>query len=166
MPATPFHMSLGAGLKALFYKRFSFFVFCYTQIIIDLESVFNLSFGRYPIHGILHTYLGALVSMIFCAITANFLRNKLIKLLRKIKIDHLFEIELTYKIIYVSAFIGSFSHIVLDSFMHADMNPLSPFSESNVLLGIVSLSTLHLACMVPGIGAIIWFENYKKKKNA
>jgi membrane-bound metal-dependent hydrolase YbcI (DUF457 family) len=159
-------MSFGAGLKALFYFKFSFFVFCYTQVIIDLESVFNIIFGRYPIHGFLHTYLGALVTMLFCGMTANFLRSKLSKLLAKFKVNQIFEIELTHKIIYISAFVGSFSHIVLDSFMHADMKPLSPLNESNVLLNLISLSTLHLACMVPGIGAIIWFESYRKKKSA
>ena len=45
---------------------------------------------------------------------------------------------------------GAYSHVVLDSVMHGDMQPLAPFASTNALLGVVSLRTLHLSCLVLG----------------
>ena len=51
----------------------------------------------------------------------------------------------------VGAGLGTYSHVVLDSVMHADMQPLFPFSETNGLLDAVSLGTLHLVCVAAGL---------------
>jgi membrane-bound metal-dependent hydrolase YbcI (DUF457 family) len=49
------------------------------------------------------------------------------------------------------AFIGSYSHVAIDSIMHGDMEPFAPFSNAAPLHLIVSLETLHLACIAAGI---------------
>ena len=57
-----------------------------------------------------------------------------------------------------SAFAGSFTHVLLDSIMHADIEPWSPFSPVNELLGIVSVEALHKMCVYSGLaGAVIYF---------
>ena len=48
----------------------------------------------------------------------------------------------------------TYSHIVLDSFMHHDITPLAPFSNANPLLQVVSLSTLHWFCLVAGAAGL------------
>jgi membrane-bound metal-dependent hydrolase YbcI (DUF457 family) len=56
------------------------------------------------------------------------------------------------------AFIGTYSHVALDSFMHSDMVPFWPWSTAHSLPGIVSTETLHLFCGVTGlIGFLAWF---------
>lgn len=45
--------------------------------------------------------------------------------------------------------------IVFDSIMHGDIRPFSPFSESNPLLRIVSLDTLHWACVAAGLVGLV-----------
>lgn len=35
--------------------------------------------------------------------------------------------------------------------MHADMRPLAPFSEANALLGLLTLTELHLLCLGPSL---------------
>jgi membrane-bound metal-dependent hydrolase YbcI (DUF457 family) len=55
------------------------------------------------------------------------------------------------------AFVGTYSHVALDSLMHADIHPLAPFSRANGLLSLVSVQTLHLICVVAGIaGLMLW----------
>ena len=51
----------------------------------------------------------------------------------------------------MGALIGAWSHLLLDSFMHADIKPLSPFSDANVLLGTVNLAYLHRFCIISGM---------------
>src|SRR5216683_2903814 len=50
----------------------------------------------------------------------------------------------------VRAVLGTYSHIFLDSIMHADMQPLAPFVETNTMLGAISTGSLHLVCLASG----------------
>ena len=57
------------------------------------------------------------------------------------------------------AFVGAYSHILLDSFMHIDVKPLG-----NNLLGIISINKLHLSCVALFlIGVVIYFLKRKSK---
>jgi membrane-bound metal-dependent hydrolase YbcI (DUF457 family) len=55
------------------------------------------------------------------------------------------------------ALIGAWSHVLLDSVMHADITPLAPFTQSNGLHLIVSLRTLHLFCVAAGLLGFSWW---------
>ena len=58
----------------------------------------------------------------------------------------------------VSAFIGTFSHVLLDSVMHADVQPFWPVRVANGLLGVVSIRTLEWICIGAGVaGAVLYF---------
>ena len=48
------------------------------------------------------------------------------------------------------AFIGSVSHVFLDSLIHSDMQPFSPFSTSNGILHIVPVGWIYLLCVFLG----------------
>ena len=62
------------------------------------------------------------------------------------------------------ALIGAWSHLLLDSFMHADIKPLSPFSDANILLGTINLALLHSLCLASGVlGMSAIFYNRLKK---
>jgi hypothetical protein len=39
--------------------RFSFTVFCYAQVVTDLEPAYYMLRGQYPVHRFFHSYLGA-----------------------------------------------------------------------------------------------------------
>jgi len=63
-------------------------------------------------------------------------------------------------VVFLSAFIGSFSHVLLDSIMHSDVEPLFPFTLGNQLLGLISVSMLHKVCLYSGlVGASIYYGN-------
>ena len=58
----------------------------------------------------------------------------------------------------LSALIGTYSHVFIDSIMHGDLQPWFPFNTSNALLGLVSVSALHKICLYCGIaGTPLYF---------
>jgi membrane-bound metal-dependent hydrolase YbcI (DUF457 family) len=68
-------------------------------------------------------------------------------------------------VVFLSAFIGSFSHVLLDSIMHWDVEPLFPFTLDNPFLGLISVSVLHKLCLYSGlVGAAIYYGTYLKIK--
>ena len=67
----------------------------------------------------------------------------------------------------LGAFSGTYSHVVLDSLMHADMHPFAPFSDANPLLGAVFLNTLHGICLLAGlVGVVVIGLRYLRKSQA
>jgi membrane-bound metal-dependent hydrolase YbcI (DUF457 family) len=58
----------------------------------------------------------------------------------------------------VGAFIGTYSHVFLDSIMHSDVQPFSPFSSQNPLHHIVSWLTLHALCLVLGVVGALYLS--------
>jgi hypothetical protein len=58
MPFTPIHMGPGMAVKAAMPRHFSIVVFGLTQIVIDVEVLWQLAIGGYPLHRFCHTYLG------------------------------------------------------------------------------------------------------------
>ena len=62
------------------------------------------------------------------------------------------------------AIIVAYSHVFLDSMMHADMRPLTPFAESNALVGVISIDSLHLACIAAGaVGVLVMLATRARK---
>ena len=70
---------------------------------------------------------------------------------------------------FLSAFIGAYSHVAIDSIVHSDMEPLFPLSEANQLLNLVSVEMLHKLCVYSAIGggvlyyAISWLTSLHKR---
>ncbi|MFZ6780158.1 hypothetical protein ACO0LD_25275 [Undibacterium sp. Ji83W] len=152
MPVTPFHFGLGAALKAAAPARFSFLSFAAVNVFIDVESFYNLTHGRFPVHAFFHTYLGAPLMAGFtillfllarwCArrfYLPNFYRWQQLSLLQ----------------VSLGAILGALSHVVFDSIMHADIQPLHPFSDENALYEIIPLMYLHLLCVFLGVLGVI-----------
>jgi membrane-bound metal-dependent hydrolase YbcI (DUF457 family) len=53
--------------------------------------------------------------------------------------------------------IGGWSHVFLDSLMHADLRPLAPFSDTNAMLDLISVDKLHIACLWSFVAAAgVW----------
>jgi membrane-bound metal-dependent hydrolase YbcI (DUF457 family) len=62
----------------------------------------------------------------------------------------------------LSAFIGTYSHVVLDSIMHSDMHPVAPFSQANTLLHMLNHSELHWFCIITGAAGTLLCLPYLK----
>lgn len=162
MPFTPFHMGPGIAVKALLQGSFSLMVFGWTQIVMDIQPLVGIIMREQTLHGFTHTYVGATLIAAFSAVTGKYLSQW--------ALAHVFDvapvIEIRWWVAVVSAFIGSYSHVLIDSLMHADMKPLFPFSNGNALLGAVSGEAVHNLCIYSGVvGSVVYFAVHLIRKS-
>jgi membrane-bound metal-dependent hydrolase YbcI (DUF457 family) len=163
MPFTPFHMGPGVAVKAVSGRHFSLMVFGFSQVAIDIEPLVRILRGDSLLHGFTHTYLGAtligLVSVVVgrpvCQFFLNFwVPDESTPFLYWLRCPQ----RISWSAAFVGAFVGTYSHIVLDSFMHADMQPFAPLPQSNALLHLISVAKLHAICLFSGLfGAVLIF---------
>jgi hypothetical protein len=154
MPFTPFHFGPGALIKAVFPKYFSLIVFVLVQVIIDCETLYHLLKHEQPLHQLLHTYLGSNLAVIAAVFVYRPLHNFFIG-------------ELTFEATLISAIIGAYSHVFLDSIMHLDVKPWVPFRSTNTMWHIIEVGHLHLLCIycgLAGIGILILRAIFSKSK--
>ncbi len=108
MPFTPIHMILAAPLKAAVPRHFSVIVFGGTQIAMDIEPLIRSCLGHDELHAVTHNPLAACLIAAACAFAWRFLerwrgwtpQSRLM--------------------LWLSAFYGTLSHILLDSLYHID----------------------------------------------
>jgi membrane-bound metal-dependent hydrolase YbcI (DUF457 family) len=146
MPFTPFHFGAGALVHAAAPRYVSFLAFCGANVLVDVEPLYFMLTHQHPIHRFFHTYVGATVAGLLVIALFVLVRRCALPLLRFFSLE-----RLTLRAVALGAFTGTYSHVVLDSLMHADMEPFAPFSDANPLLGAVFLNTLHGFCLLAGI---------------
>jgi hypothetical protein len=170
MPFTPLHLGPGCVAKAVLGRHFSLAVFAFAQVAMDLEVLVRILRKDDVRHGLTHTYPGAAVLGLFSLFVGRPVCRRLLSywpatpnrpFLTWLRGDP----TIPWPAAIAGAFIGTFSHVLLDSVMHADMCPLIPFTDRNALLWAVSLEALHLLCLVTaalgGLGLAIdywWFR--------
>lgn len=153
MPFTPFHFGPGAALHALAPRQFSFIAFAGANVLVDVEPLYFMLSGQAPLHRFFHTYVG--LTLVMAATVAGFLLAR--RMARVVWLPNPGDWQaLRGRPVMLGAVAGSYSHIVLDSVMHADIRPLSPFSQANALYRIVSLDALHDFCLLSGVVAVVW----------
>lgn len=161
MPVTPFHMGPGILAKALFGRHLSLMVFGFSQVAIDLEPMAHLVRGDAVLHGFAHTYIGATLVASFSVVAGRPICQRLLARWTPDPASPFLiwlrgPDRISWPAAIVGAFVGTYSHVFLDSIMHADMQPIAPFSAGNALLGVVSLGSLHLLCVAGGaLGALV-----------
>lgn len=163
MPFTPVHMGAGIATKAILQGSFSLMVFGWTQIVMDIQPLIVLISGEGHLHGFTHTYIGAILIAIISALSGKYLSE--IGLVR-LGIAKKEPIKILWRVCFISAFLGSFSHVLLDSIMHTDVQPFYPITLENPFQGIISVSALHKLCMYLGLfgaavyyGVLLWRRN-------
>ena len=172
MPFTPFHMGPALAVKAVCGRHFSLMVFGFSQIAIDIEPLVHIIRGDAVLHGFTHTYLGAtliaLASVLVGRPVCQFLlkywtpdpSSPFLNWLHGPKL-------LSWPAAIASAFVGTYSHVFLDSIMHFDMQPLAPFSDTNALLHVISVDSLHLVCVLGGVlGVLLSFAVFIIRRGA
>ncbi|GAA0817557.1 hypothetical protein GCM10009111_18940 [Colwellia asteriadis] len=156
MPFTPFHMGTGILIKALLQGSFSLMVFGWSQIVMDIQPLWVLLHGHGHLHGFSHTFIGAILLAIVAGLTGKYLSEFGLKLLGISKAAQ--PIKISWLVALISAFLGCFSHVILDSIMHSDVQPFYPLTLYNPMLNFISVSSLHKLCLYSGlIGAAIFY---------
>lgn len=140
-------------MKGVAGRRFSLVVFGGTQAVMDIEPLVAMLRGWQTLHGLSHTLVGALVIALIATASGKPIGNWALSWAR---IPH---VPITWRVALFSALVGAFSHVLLDAVMHADMQPLWPFSVHNPLLGVLSVPRLHGLCLALGLvgaGLMAW----------
>ena len=137
MPFTPYHFGPGALIKSVFPKYFSLIAFIFVQLVIDGETLYHLIKHEQPLHQLLHTYLGSNLAVIAAVFIYRPLHNFFIG-------------ELTLGTTIISAAIGAYSHVFLDSIMHLEIKPLAPWITTNAMWGAIEVGHLQLLCIYCG----------------
>ena len=68
MPATPFHIGAALVLKHVADKHFSVITFGVAQILMDIEPLIGLFRNSGTLHGVTHTFIGAIIIAILAAL--------------------------------------------------------------------------------------------------
>ena len=153
MPFTPLHMGTGIAIKAGMQKQFSLMVFGWSQIVIDIQPLVVMLTGKGELHGFSHTLLGASIIGLFCGATGKTLSQLGLRILRES--SHL---PISWRASFLSAFIGTYSHIWIDSIMHPDVMPLAPLSSASPLHGVISIESLHMLCVLSAlVGGMLYY---------
>ena len=153
MPFTPLHMGAGIVVKAVMRNRFSLVVFGGSQIAMDIQPLVVMLTGKGDLHGFSHTILGATLIALFCGLAGKPIGELLLRIIREPRY-----LPIGWGISFVSAFIGTYSHIFIDSIMHSDVAPLSPFTKESPLYGIISIEALHILCIVGAVvGGLVYY---------
>lgn len=155
---------MGPGMlcKLLGGRHLSLVGFGAAQIVIDLEPLIRILRGDAVLHGPTHTYLGALVVAAISAPLAfaiyPWLARHANAMLRRERLGWLCVDDRAAPLpIALGALVGTLSHVALDSIMHADMQPLAPWSLHNGLLGAIGIDTLNLGCLLIGsLGVLVY----------
>ena len=163
MPFTPIHMGPGILVKSILQGSFSLMVFGWTQIIMDIQPLLVMITGKGHLHGFTHTYVGAFLIAVISALSGKYLSELGLKILGVAKEN---PTTILWWVAFLSAAIGSFSHVLLDSIMHADVEPFFPITIVNKFHGFISIEALHKFCLYSGLigAAIYYFVGWRTKR--
>ena len=156
-------MGPGILIKAILQGFFSLIIFGWAQILMDLQPLFVIITGQGNLHGFSHTYIGATLIALISAFTGKWIYEMVMMFIKSDFTEYqkkLFDVpkKITIGVCIVSAFIGTYSHVILDSIMHGDVEPFYPINLENNLHFILSIENLYKLCVYTGIvGSLIYF---------
>lgn len=159
MPFTPFHLGPGALLLGVGGPRFSFVLFGMTQVAIDIEPAWYLWHDDPDAHRFVHTYLGATLVACACLALGWPAWNAVVRRWNR-RAGPERRMRPVGAVAAVSGtLLGALTHVAIDSIMHRDLAPFSPMAEGNALIGVMSLETLHVLCILAGAAGLgLWLR--------
>jgi len=174
MPVTPFHMGPGFLIKALLPGCFSLIIFGWAQILMDIQPLLAIITGKGHLHGFSHTYIGATLIAVFTIYTGKWVYEWISKWLLNDFTEFqksLFIIskKLTFRVSVISAFTGTYSHVILDSIMHGDVEPFYPYKIHNHMHLFISIESLYKFCVytgMTGVSIYLLVRIYKVRRNS
>lgn len=153
---------MGAALiiKPALNRRFSVITFGIAQVAMDIEPGVRMAAGSEGLHGATHTFLGALIIAILVTLIAPVLCNGFLAKWSKEVISYKMpglahSSSVSRSAVILGAFFGTWSHVVLDSLIHHDIHPLSPFSQANPFMGMMAHDVVYQACTIAGVMGIV-----------
>ena len=153
MPFTPFHLGPGLLVGLLLFSYVDFPTFLVASVIVDIEPFLVITLNlHYPLHGFLHSFLGATPLAFLLAAAMSKVRRTLSPLTSFFKLRQ----KSSFKSILSAALLGIYFHILLDSRMHLDIEPFYPMSFNPFLSRSMFIgSETYTLCMGSFIGGVV-----------
>jgi membrane-bound metal-dependent hydrolase YbcI (DUF457 family) len=148
--------------KVVAERYFSLTVFGMAQIAMDIEPLIHILRRDQNHHGLTHTYLGAAWLGFVTVLLARPICQKWLAIWNAavsfLGLRWLSENPfISWRVALYSALAGTFSHVLIDSLIHADMNPFWPFVHGNAMLNAIPYRYVMFLCEGTWIaGAIGW----------
>jgi hypothetical protein len=147
MPFTPYHFGPALFIGVLLFPFVDLTTIMIASVILDIEPLavilFHLSM---PLHAFFHTYLGA--TLVACVLSVLIYPFR--KYLNGIVSFFGLKQESSWRHIISASFIGTYSHVLLDSFLYPEMNPFFPLL-GNPFLGLLGFGFVYNLCVVLGL---------------
>jgi membrane-bound metal-dependent hydrolase YbcI (DUF457 family) len=144
VPFTPYHFGPALLIGMLLFPYIDFATVVVASVILDLEPLVVIIFGLpMPLHSFFHTYLGATIVSIILSVGIYPCRKSLNKIVSLFGLTQ----ESSFRHIIPACIIGTYFHVLLDSFLYAEMNPFFPLL-GNPFLGILSEGFVYTLCLV------------------
>ena len=154
MPFTPFHWGISIFIQGIliFLDPLALFIGSVIPDIEGITALFILPGRGLPLHGPLHSFLGAFFLTLLTGISSWLcFRYVLPQIVLKFQLNFSLP-EYSLKCSLLSAFLGTFSHIILDAPLYSDMDLWYPLGVGNPLYEIVPSALVYSLC---GLGFII-----------
>src|SRR5262245_30268247 len=148
MPFTPYHFGPGLALHSAAPRRIDFVAFCMANVLTDIEPLYHMLRGEYPVHGFFHGFAGATVTAAVTTLLFLAARNAPAVLSR-------WRSTGPWPIV-LGATLGTWTHVVLDGIMHPDIRPFTPFSDVDPFFHHGSGRAVRAACVAAwSVGALV-----------
>ncbi|HNQ34472.1 MAG TPA: hypothetical protein PKN80_00195 [bacterium] len=154
MPFTPLHAGPGLAVKAALPRHFSLTTFGLAQIAIDIEVLVYILQGKPYLHRFWHTFLGATLIAFLMPLPGKPASQWIKKQWNRATGIPAVPVRTTWTASFAGAAIGAYTHILLDSLFHNDVEPLQPWSSANPLYGLVNPSDVETICVILGIAGL------------
>lgn len=155
MPFTPFHIGPGLVIKGLIPHQFSLSMFTMANVLMDIEPAYRMWRVEMPLHGWTHTLPGALLITACSVLLGRLAITKVWRFYQQLIDETQQPFHMTWLQAWMSALIGTGSHLLLDAVMHEDMHPFAPLTDANPLLATEWMLQLHLACIMAAMFGIL-----------
>ncbi|MCD4740633.1 metal-dependent hydrolase [archaeon] len=161
MPFTPFHLGPGFALGMIFKRWINLPAILIASIFVDIRATYCFFTGCTPLHGPLHTLLGATLVSLLVIAGVYALRSQLKRVSSFLKIEQ----DYSLQSISVGALVGVWVHIALDAFLYSELALFWPF-PGNPLAGMVGSGAVYGFCVFGFVvgGVIYAYGVYKKVK--
>ena len=147
MPFTPYHFGPALLIGVLLFPFIDFATVIVASVILDLEPLAVIFFNLPgPLHAFFHTYLGATIVAIVLSICIYPFRKYLNEIVSFFGLKQ----ESSFRHIVPASLIGTYSHVLLDSFLYGEMNPFFPLL-GNPFVGFLAGGFVYTLCLVLGL---------------
>ncbi len=155
MPFTPFHLGPALAIGLPLRRWIHAPTFIIASVAVDVEPLLVLVLGlSYPLHGYLHTFLGAAILGLAIAYAMYLLEGVFAKLWRGLLLED--EACRSVKRFIIAGISGTELHVLLDAPLYTDIKPLYPYTH-NPFFNPSLANAIYGLCLYAGIAGIAYY---------